>query len=219
MTSQPRIHHVLSKATAAMALPYLIIDGYNLMHAAGLARRQYATGDLERCRNRLVRMIAENLSADALRQTTVVFDAFTSESDKNRQQAFGELLIVFAPKGRDADGVIEEMLLKHSVPKRVLVVSSDHRLHKAASRRRSQCIDSEDFWETISTNSDFTVTSEQPLRQSQSKKTPAEIGQDELNMWLAEFSKPAEIKDDSNSDQSFSQQYLREIEDELHDQN
>ena len=27
----------------------LVIDGYNLMHAAGLARATYGPGDLERC--------------------------------------------------------------------------------------------------------------------------------------------------------------------------
>ena len=152
-----------------MALPYLIIDGYNLMHAAGLARRHYAAGDLERCRNRLVQSIADNLSADALRQTTVVFDAFTSESNANRQQAFGDLLIVFAPKGQDADGVIEEMLLKHSVPRRVMVVSSDHRLHRAASRRKARCIDSEDFWENISAT-DTEMVSPQKTRQHSDSK-------------------------------------------------
>ena len=37
----------------AMPLPYHLIDGYNLLHAAGLAREKYGPGDLERALARL----------------------------------------------------------------------------------------------------------------------------------------------------------------------
>ena len=36
----------------------LLIDGYNLMHAAGFARVRYGPGDLERCRLRLLNLVA-----------------------------------------------------------------------------------------------------------------------------------------------------------------
>ena len=128
-----------------MATPYLIIDGYNLMHAAGMARPDYGPGDLERCRHRLLVALQNRLATVAQQQATVVFDAFTAVSDEHRLQAFAQMTVVFAPKGTDADGEIERMLRQHSVPKRVVVVSSDHRLHKAASRRRARCVDSEEF--------------------------------------------------------------------------
>ena len=34
---------------------YLVIDGYNLMHACGLARKSYGPGQLRQCRVQLVR--------------------------------------------------------------------------------------------------------------------------------------------------------------------
>ncbi len=140
-----------------MARIYLIIDGYNLLHAAGLGRRRHAPGDLERARQRLVAMLQQRLDAGTLSDTTLVFDAPV------RQEAEGEvvgagsvtraerggLTICYSAGGRDADAEIERMLGTHSSPGQVLVVSGDHRLHKAAGGRRATCLDSEKFLELL----------------------------------------------------------------------
>ena len=128
-----------------MKPPYLIIDGYNLMHAAGIARSSYGPGDLERCRNRLTAYLLNLLSSTVIPRTTVVYDAFESVSDDCRYFNVGGLTIIFAPKGTDADSEIELLLQQHSTPKQVVVVSGDHRLHRAAQRRKARCIDSEEF--------------------------------------------------------------------------
>jgi len=51
--------------------------------------------------------------------------------------------------GREADDVIEDLIGKASDPRRLLVVSSDRRLRKAAKRRRCKWLDSESFLRTI----------------------------------------------------------------------
>lgn len=203
-----------------MSVPYIIIDGYNLMHAAGMGRRSYGPGDLERCRNRLIRSLTQHLSASALRQTTIVFDAFTSGSNRHRRQRLDDLIIEFAPKGEDADGVIEKMLLTHSVPKRVLVVSSDHRLHKAAARRKAKCVDSEDFWDNVasfsgeppSESSPENLTDNHSPRANEQRPT---IDEAELATWMAEFSDAENESVDSDGSQFFDERYLRELEDEF----
>ncbi len=131
-----------------MARLYLVIDGYNLMHAAGLGRSEYRPGELERNRNRLLTQTAavldEQIAADAL----VVFDAHLAVarvSDEGQPLPQSPLAIRFSREGRDADAEIELILETHSSPRQVLIVSSDHRLHKAAARRKATCIDSEDF--------------------------------------------------------------------------
>lgn len=134
-----------------MAIPFLIIDGYNLMHAAGIARQRYAAGEMERCRKQLQLKIASMLEAKALARTTLVYDAFASISDDQRVFRKHGMKIVFAPMGQDADSVIEELLQKHSAPRQIIVVSSDHRLHKAAKRRKARCVDSEVFMQQIET--------------------------------------------------------------------
>lgn len=132
-----------------MATPFLIVDGYNLMHAAGIARQRYAQGDMQKCRNELEIHIAGLLSESALKRTTVVYDAFSSPGDDQRVFHRRGLKVIFAPQGKDADGEIERQLNAHSAPRQVIVVSSDHRLHKAARRRKARCIDSNVFLEQL----------------------------------------------------------------------
>lgn len=129
--------------------PYLMIDGYNLMHAMGIAKQKYADGELERCRNRMQRELADVLDEAVLNMATIVYDAFDSPSNDRRSFQANGMKIRFAPMGQCADSEIESLLKSHSVPKRVLVVSSDHRLHKAANARKASVVDSEDFWSSL----------------------------------------------------------------------
>ena len=45
----------------------------------------------------------------------------------------------------DADALIEELIAEHDAPRRLLVVSSDHRVQRAARKRRAKWEDS-DVW-------------------------------------------------------------------------
>jgi predicted RNA-binding protein with PIN domain len=131
-----------------MARLFLVIDGYNLMHAAGLGRSEYGPGELERNRNRLLHQIAGVLDKSVAADATVVFDAHLSAprlTEEALPTKSSPLLVCFSRDGRDADEEIERILETHSSPRQVLVVSSDHRLHKAAARRKARCMDSEDF--------------------------------------------------------------------------
>ena len=53
----------------------LLIDGYNLIHAAGLVGQGRGPGGLERSRLALLNFLAQSLAAADLARTTVVFDA------------------------------------------------------------------------------------------------------------------------------------------------
>ena len=131
-----------------MARLYLVIDGYNLMHAAGLGRSQYRPGELERNRNRLLNQTAAVLDEQIASEALVVFDAHLAvprDSDNGPPPPRSPLAVRFSREGRDADAEIELILETHSSPRQILIVSSDHRLHKAAARKKATCIDSEDF--------------------------------------------------------------------------
>jgi len=133
-----------------MARMFLIIDGYNLMHAADLGRRSGGPGELEQRRRRLVQQVASRLDEEASSDAVVVFDAVPGSHDQpSPEELSAPLRICFSQAGRDADSEIELMLESHSSPRQVLVISSDHRLHKAARRRRAKCMDSEKFWELL----------------------------------------------------------------------
>lgn len=128
-----------------MPRPYLIVDGYNLMHAAGFAQRSYATGQLARCRSRLLRFLVQHLRPAERERTTIVFDAADAPTGRPRQFEFDCMTVAFAPPGQDADALIEGLIAEHSAPRQIRLISSDHRLQNSARRRRGSFIDSEDF--------------------------------------------------------------------------
>ena len=129
-----------------MATQFLLIDGYNLLHAAGFARKRYGPGQFEKCRQRLLQGLADRLSGKQRGRATVVFDAQQAPADVPSVQRFAGISVVFSV-GSDADSLIEAMLDQHSAPRQVLVISSDHRLQKAASRKRASWMDSDKFWD------------------------------------------------------------------------
>jgi uncharacterized protein len=132
-----------------MPARFLLIDGYNLLHAAGMGQQDYARGDLQRCRERLLRYLAEKLSPAEIERTLVIFDARDPPPDRPSEQLFRKLKVRFANPGGDADVVIQQWLDDHSAPKRVTLVSSDHVLQKAARRNRAEFVDSELFFEKL----------------------------------------------------------------------
>jgi len=132
-----------------MATPYLIIDGYNLMHAAGLARPNYGQGDLERCRHRLLRLLVNFLTDEERNRAKVVFDAWEAPEGLPNRMKFEGLQVRFADPGHDADSLIEELILAHSAPRQIIIVSGDRRLQRAAHRRRAKFIGSIAFLDEI----------------------------------------------------------------------
>ncbi len=59
----------------------LLIDGYNLMHAAGILGRGSGPGSLQRSRLALLNFLAESLDPREVPRTTVVFDAHDAPED------------------------------------------------------------------------------------------------------------------------------------------
>jgi predicted RNA-binding protein with PIN domain len=125
----------------------LIIDGYNLLHASGLLGRGRGPGFLERSRQALLNFLVESLDEKSLSRCTVVFDASEKTAPRGRPRitAHRGITVQYASGMPSADELIEELILKHSSPRKLTVVSSDHRLHRAAKRRKATPVDS-DVW-------------------------------------------------------------------------
>lgn len=123
----------------------IIVDGYNLLHAAGLSRARYVPRDLERQRHKLLARLAGLLNGRERRHCTVAFDAFEAPPGLPRHSSHGEITVLFAKPGTDADGLIETLIESDSDPSHLLVVSGDNRIQHAARRARAVSISSEDF--------------------------------------------------------------------------
>ena len=123
---------------------WFLIDGYNLLHASGVFGSVGRTS-LESSREALLDWLGEVLSDVERQRTVIVFDARDAPPGLPRSGKKHGLQIRFAPRGSEADDLLEELIRAHSSPRALIVVSSDHRLHRAARRRRATAVDS-DRW-------------------------------------------------------------------------
>lgn len=160
----------------------LLIDGYNLLHASGILGRGVGPGSLERSRNALLNFLAESLVERQLSRTTVVFDARDAPPGLPRTFVHRGMTVRFAPRGLDADAVIEDLIEAESSPRRLTVVSSDHRLHRAARRRKAKAIDS-DVWYGELIRSRI----ERARSKKHAGKPTGPISDVEVRFWLREF--------------------------------
>jgi predicted RNA-binding protein with PIN domain len=123
----------------------LLIDGYNLLNATGIVGRGAGASSLERSRRALLNFLADSLEPDERAHTTVVFDAAHVPRGLPRVVEHRGLCVRFAAGYAEADALIEELIRADTAPRRLTVVSSDHRLQRAARHRRAKAVDS-DVW-------------------------------------------------------------------------
>lgn len=159
------------------ALRWTLIDGYNLLHASGVFGRGGRT-PLEGSREALLDWLGSVLSDAERRRTTIVFDASEAPPGLPRSADKHGMQIHFAPRGHEADEMLEELIRVHNTPRSLTVVSSDHRVQRAARRRRAIPIDS-DRW---------VAGLRQPRASAQPIPEPREeLSPEELQTWLDEF--------------------------------
>ena len=198
-----------------MARRFYLIDGYNLLHAAGLARDHYAPGAFERQRSKLLNFLARRLDIDERPRTTIVFDAAEAPTDASRSTHFELMTVLFSPPSTDADTIIEELILLHANPQQLRVVSSDHRIQLAAKRRRSIIVESDEFFDELSAREsqspDF-IAAKSPALVPASPPIPVEVSKPAALPPLAEPSRHVRADDISDADW---QAHIEKLESEL----
>lgn len=161
----------------------LLIDGYNLLHAAGLMGRRLGPGGLERARAGLLSLLAASLTPEEIPRTIVVFDAGPeSPRDRPRQELLHGIQVRYSQLGEEADDELERLIAADSAPRQLTVVSGDHRLHRAARRRRARAVDSEAWLAELQSRRNT-----QPPVTSNPAKPTGPLSPDEVETWLREF--------------------------------
>ena len=163
----------------------LLIDGYNLLHVTGILGTGLRAGTLERARLALLNFLGLTLDASERARTTIVFDAQSAPAGLPRQLEHEGINVLFADRNTDADSVIEDLIRSHSAPRTLIVVSSDHRIQRAARRRRAKPVDS-DVWyyDLVERQTERRETG----RDSTSiEKPPLPLSPQAVKKWLAEF--------------------------------
>jgi predicted RNA-binding protein with PIN domain len=114
-----------------------LIDGYNLMYALGLVRRNGGRAGWERARRTMLDWLADQVGpADG--DTTVIFDAQNTVGGVIEEGYRG--LHIIRDRGRTADDLIEDLLKEERSPPSLTVVSNDSRVRDAAKRRGVQIL-------------------------------------------------------------------------------
>ena len=101
---------------------FLLIDGYNLLHATDIFDKGSGPGSFQRSREALLRFLAASIPAEERKQTIVVFDATEAPPGLPRTIIHDGMTVRYATGYADADTLIEEIIEQHDSPRRLLVV-------------------------------------------------------------------------------------------------
>ncbi len=156
----------------------LLIDAYNVLHATDAMPAEFADIDVAG----LVSLLSRTRYAGT--PTTIVCDGVRPGAGHAGPSAttIGDTRVLYAGGGREADDEIERLLAKTSFAGRMLVVSSDKRIQRAARRRRAGWTRSTTFLREIAR--DLSRKRVEPL-----PKWVHEIplGAEGVAVWMAEF--------------------------------
>lgn len=158
-----------------------LLDGYNLLHALGLATRAMTGKGLERARLKMLDWLSERHD-DSASRVYVVFDALRASRSDQTHQIYRGIEVEFAYK-QLADDRIEELILAEKHPKTLHVVSNDTRIQSAARKRGCVAWSSDEYVDWL-IREVRTEPERDPLPEKAEEPT-----EEEMAAWLAAFEK------------------------------
>jgi hypothetical protein len=159
-----------------------LIDGYNLMFAAGLAHRAMPATQFESARSRFLDWLADGAKGRA--ELRVVFDAQQAPAPSLETIHRG-VRVRFAFR-QTADDLIEELVATEPKPSALTVVSNDSRVREAGRRAECPLATCEEFI-------DWLISPDQrpdAPRSSDDDKPIPSITDEDKDEWLNAFNTP-----------------------------
>ena len=187
----------------------ILIDGYNLIAPNGPPARRASDDWLNQQRQRLIQLLAGHLGPELAKQTTIVFDAGSAPPGLESRFVQLEMEVVFAVHYPEADDLIEELIAAHATPKRLTVVSSDHRIQVSARRRGALAVDGEPWLDRLtagrvqlaidwpSTGNSADGAGENPVAGEKPAIYEKPVSPEDVADWLKEFGIDRELPPDS----------------------
>jgi predicted RNA-binding protein with PIN domain len=192
----------------------LLIDGYNLMHAAGRMNRRFGPDGLRRARLRFLNELAMTLGVQRASSTTIVFDASSLPLNQAPESTFKGMTVIYAIDDEDADTRIERLIARDSAPRSLTVVSSDRRLRRAAQRRRATSRSSDDFLDFLeSLRSTRRVPKKLESGANDLDRARLErLSPEEVDAWVLEFEEPIASLDQATGDSAPSLDWWSDLD-------
>jgi hypothetical protein len=166
----------------------LLIDGYNLLHVSGVFGRGTVLTELHRSREALLAFLASALEPAERLRTTIVFDAAGAPPGLPQEFSYEGIHVRFARDPGNADELLEKLIEAHDAPRKLIVVSGDHRVQRAARRRRATAIDSDLWWADLCAERRRKGTDSHAMPQ----KPTGDLAAREVDYWLAQFAEETE---------------------------
>jgi predicted RNA-binding protein with PIN domain len=160
----------------------LLIDGYNLLNVTNIFAEDGPGTELHRTRLAFLNFLAASFTKRERNATTIVFDAAGAPPGLPSTLSHDGMTIHFARRQSDADEMIEELLEDWKSPRSLVVVSSDHRVQRAARHCGARFIDSEVWYSEL-----LTTKRRRAVKNSATVKPMGKPSADELAYWLKEF--------------------------------
>lgn len=151
----------------------VVVDGHNLLWAVQDLSDEVIS-DVQLCRivGRYLKLTGQ--------KGQIIFDGI-GPPDKSGFENISDVEVFFAGQNTDTDTVIEKKITASTAPKRLIIVSTDRRLRRAARARKATAIKSEDFW----------VDVQKRMRAKSRSREPAEkrlgLTDSETEQWLEFF--------------------------------
>ena len=152
------------------------LDGKNALRAA---------------RGRLLQLLVDLIDESMRDKTMIVFDAKKAPIGLPDRYVHHGIQIVFARDWDSADELIQTEIRRHSAPKTLTVVSSDHAIHRKALARGAKVIDSDEWldreMEIRARIARQGPESPQSIADSDTESKNRELSEEEKKKWLKEF--------------------------------
>jgi uncharacterized protein len=186
----------------------LLIDGYNLLNVTGIFGDDGPGTALHRTRLAFLNFLAASFTKRDRSGTTIVFDAAGAPPGLPQTMSHDGMTIHFARRQSNADEMIEELLENWKSPRSLVVVSSDHRVQRAARRHGAKFVDSEAWYAELLAARRY----RNAVVEGSTAKPVGKPTADELAYWLGEFGETPAPKPEVEN--PFPPGYADDIEDE-----
>lgn len=169
-----------------------LIDGYNVMYAGGLMRPKFGPDQFRQVRARFLSDLAAAIGPTEAPETTVVFDAVDGPGHLGSMVRYKGIAVEYAVDAESADERIEDLIAAHGNPRSLTVVSSDHRIRRAAARRKAKSLSADDFWVHLDASKARRLIVARPEPRRTPVPIPDEPDRDDAlpadsDFWVAEF--------------------------------
>ncbi|MGV3483072.1 MAG: NYN domain-containing protein [Planctomycetaceae bacterium] len=189
----------------------ILIDGYNVIAPVAPPGRHPGEGWLQSERHRLIERLANALGPELASVTTVVFDSASAPAGLPSRLVERGIQIEFAVGYPEADDRLEELIAAHSAPKRLTVISSDHRIQTAAKRRGATAIDSEKWLDRLADGVVELATRVDPEPHDAAEEDEKADAPIDVRKWLSEFGIPQNPPESEASENPFPPGYGEDL--------